>query len=1003
MATPPPHSPTPTRSPSGRHLHLPAAVEELLHRICRNQSLPPPDHVARRELDRIGEDASLRILRQIAESRVKDLSRFITYMAKSSDVVLARNAEGISTRESACFSGPSSPGFSSVREESVVSPLSQEISPREMASPVIQMSRGEMTSPIRKMAPMEADGENPLKNLATPQMLALGELEFRKAFLILSYLGRKKLEEAIPVDFIKSLESLPMIQFESVVWREVGCKYISESDRRKNLDWDSRKTHVYHCCVDIEGNVTFKGPYLQTTKTHLQRVLGDDNVLVVKFAEMNEESRSAYSFGTYCFVYHKVAEEGIMVGLHCYRFFVFKDGGKAEKKRSITSSSVRCYFVRTESGWAMDNKYTLSDKLIHEARTVFMHVHTVSSLAKYMARFSLILSKTIKLDIDLSSVHIEKIEDIPCMDEYGNIVYNEDCEPRIHTDGTGFISEDLAMKCPGNIVKGSCLMPQEILNVLDGCDSSERFSSLKNHRYLAAEPPLLIQFRLFYNGSAVKGTLLIDKRLPPRTICIRPSMIKVESDPSISYIQYCNSLEIVNTSNRPKRTCLSRYLIALLHYGGVPKEYFLELLRNALDDAESARYSTRAALRVALNYADMDDSLAARMILCGIPLNEPYLKSRLSVMMQEEKKGLMGGKVPVSECYYLMGTTDPTGTLKPNEVCIILENGHVSGNVLVYKHPGLHFGDIHILTATYIKGLEKIVGNAKYAIFFPVNGPRSLADEMANSDFDGDIYWVSRNPQVFGISLLVMGDDTSEPSYCYTISAAADCWLAYMDRLLTPNVCTEEKQFLRRAMLQLVDIYYDAVDAPKSGIKVEVPPELKVKKYPHFMGRSDDDSYNSTSILGVIHDKVKSSRTEHFLSSEICQLPCFSEEAPQSCLQLWMTRYRDYLEEMARLCSMDHESKESKELMVQEVFQKYKELLYGAAEFEESTRPRNDIFNEAVAIYQIAYNNAKNSGAVGKCGFAWKVAGRALCLLHIMKQEELSISCSRSVLKEILR
>jgi RNA-dependent RNA polymerase len=52
------------------------------------------------------------------------------------------------------------------------------------------------------------------------------------------------------------------------------------------------------------------------------------------------------------------------------------------------------------------------------------------------------------------------------------------------------------------------------------------------------------------------------------------------------------------------------------------------------------------------------------------------------------------------------------------------------------------------LTATYIDGLEEIVGDSKYAIFFPTSGSRSLADEMANSDFDGDMYWVSWNPQV---------------------------------------------------------------------------------------------------------------------------------------------------------------------------------------------------------------------------------------------------------------
>lgn len=68
--------------------------------------------------------------------------------------------------------------------------------------------------------------------------------------------------------------------------------------------------------------------------------------------------------------------------------------------------------------------------------------------------------------------------------------------------------------------------------------------------------------------------------------------------------------------------------------------------------------------------------------------------------------------------------------------------------MLVYKHPGLHFGDIHLLNATYVETLKDYVGDAKYAIFFPINGPRSLADEIANSDFDGDMYWVSTNPQV---------------------------------------------------------------------------------------------------------------------------------------------------------------------------------------------------------------------------------------------------------------
>lgn len=67
-----------------------------------------------------------------------------------------------------------------------------------------------------------------------------------------------------------------------------------------------------------------------------------------------------------------------------------------------------------------------------------------------------------------------------------------------------------------------------------------------------------------------------------------------------------------------------------------------------------------------------DDFISARMILSGISLDEPYLQHRLSILMNEEKKSLQAGKLPVTESYYLMGTVDPTRILKSNEVSIIL-------------------------------------------------------------------------------------------------------------------------------------------------------------------------------------------------------------------------------------------------------------------------------------------------------------------------------------------
>lgn len=68
----------------------------------------------------------------------------------------------------------------------------------------------------------------------------------------------------------------------------------------------------------------------------------------------------------------------------------------------------------------------------------------------------------------------------------------------------------------------------------------------------------------------------------------------------------------------------------------------------------------------------MDDQNTAEMILVDIPLDEPHLKDRLSILLKTEKNALKEGRLPIGESYYLMGTVDPTGELKENEVCVIL-------------------------------------------------------------------------------------------------------------------------------------------------------------------------------------------------------------------------------------------------------------------------------------------------------------------------------------------
>ncbi|XP_062149198.1 probable RNA-dependent RNA polymerase 5 isoform X1 [Alnus glutinosa] len=966
---------------------LPDKVEQLLQKICREQNQAPPNADVRQKLASLGEEAALDILRVISASVIrKSLGGFIVHMI---DKASSQRLAPVSPLRTA--SSPSRPTF----------------------SPPQGNLRGSPSSSLSS------------KSAVSPKLAAWGELEFPKAFLILSYIGENQLEDInISADEIRSLKHLGMIDFEERVWEALGHKYIHKEDRRMTLDWDEKKTHLYHCHVSLDGKYSFKGPYLHKTKTHLQRVLGDENVLAVKFAKA-EAGRRIFSCDDYS-MYHKIAREGIRVGSRRYFFFVFKDGGKEEKKKNPTSSPVKCYFIRMESNATIDqSEYILSRKKVYEARSVFMHAHGLPSVTRFMARFALILSKTVKLEVDLASVNIEEIEDVLCKDTDGNIVHDKDGKPHIHTDGTGFISEDLALLCPHNLYKGEQIRDENI----------ELLAMMKQPESKTREPPLLIQFRLFNNGCAIKGTVLVNKKLPPRTIQVRPSMVKVRPDPKLSNIRTENSFEIVGTSNKPKRTFLSRYLIALLSYGGVPKEYFIDIVTNALRDAHSVFSDKRAALKVSVCHGDMDDFSAARMILSGIPLDESFLQHRLSILMKEEQRSLGGGKLPVPECYYLMGTADPTGILESDEVCVILDKGQISGKVLVYRNPGLHFGDIHVLKATYVEALESFIGNAKYAIFFPCKGPRSLADEIAGGDFDGDMYWVSRNPQLLEYykgsepwtptSLMqnvpnhnVVNKEPSDFSAeeleeelfklflttrfqpSYAVSVAADSWLALMDRLLIlREYCIEEKDHMKANILQLIDIYYDALDAPKKGgQKIEVPNKLKAELFPHYMER--EKSFTSTSILGLIYDKVKSYQSEDPSMKEIWKLPCFDFEVPDACLNKWKEHYEQYRQEMANALNNGHDEGLKNEA-AKEVIKEYKKILYGAAEFEESRRGMEEIFSEALAIYHITYDFANSRRSASYCSFAWRVAGPALFKYHAMKKGEKSFVCLPSVLREI--
>ncbi|XP_028093317.1 probable RNA-dependent RNA polymerase 3 isoform X2 [Camellia sinensis] len=90
-------------------------------------------------------------------------------------------------------------------------------------------------SQVSKRPVFSPSSEGASTQKLSPQLLALSELEFRKGFLILSYIGSNKLEDFMSAHDISNLKNLPMRSFEAKVWDDYGeqIKHCSDKDRPK--------------------------------------------------------------------------------------------------------------------------------------------------------------------------------------------------------------------------------------------------------------------------------------------------------------------------------------------------------------------------------------------------------------------------------------------------------------------------------------------------------------------------------------------------------------------------------------------------------------------------------------------------------------------------------------------------------------------------------------------------------------------------------------------------
>tara|TARA_B100000795_G_C22758926_1_gene422727 strand:- start:44 stop:1453 length:1410 start_codon:yes stop_codon:yes gene_type:complete len=132
------------------------------------------------------------------------------------------------------------------------------------------------------------------------------------------------------------------------------------------------------------------------------------------------------------------------------------------------------------------------------------------------------------------------------------------------------------------------------------------------------------------------------------------------------------------------------------------------------------------------------------------PSEEPYLCRAITKLRMNRLKKVRLGSFPIPESCSVLGVADPTRTL-PEGVAVVIMGGtfRPPGEVLFYRSPGIHCGDVRkgrvVLPSEELKAVLGKLGPRDNAVIFSVQGKRSLADEQAGGDLDGDVFSVIWN------------------------------------------------------------------------------------------------------------------------------------------------------------------------------------------------------------------------------------------------------------------
>ncbi|KAL4815695.1 RNA dependent RNA polymerase-domain-containing protein [Aspergillus spinulosporus] len=259
--------------------------------------------------------------------------------------------------------------------------------------------------------------------------------------------------------------------------------------------------------------------------------------------------------------------------------------------------------------------------------------------------------------------------------------------------------------------------------------------------------PTCFQIRL---GGA-KGMLSLDPCLRGSKICIRPSMIKFQTDDQAN-------VEICGSGSKPIPLFLNRQVIKILEDMGVDEEWFIKLQELRVEQLRNTTATTKNTAKFVKGQSVADCVKLYRLLLflhnLKLDYKEiPFLRAVVEAMVLRELRLLKHkARIPVHKGITLYGIMDETGFLNENEVFVTyqttdrLEAPPKNCRLLVTRSPALHDGDIQY-PHNVVPPKNHPLRQHRNCIVFSQKGARDLPSQLSGGDLDGDLYNIIWDPE----------------------------------------------------------------------------------------------------------------------------------------------------------------------------------------------------------------------------------------------------------------